>query len=157
MRQILALAALGSVARHQDVRLRHHLAHHLADLRIGRAHYRAHIAVVLAHALRAPLGHLFSHILIQRPLQYQPILKFPAGRIGGLYKDKDTLLFLLADLDEGIDPVGAQVGIDRGKIFVKGDVFFASHPDFAQMPDGIRRRGGTDVPPLDIADDHQIL
>ena len=157
MCQILALASLGAVARHQDICLRHHLAHHFSDLRIGCPDHGSHIAVAVSHALLAPFGYHFSYMLIERTVLDPPVLELPAGRVGGLYKDEDSLLLLLADLDERIDPVGAQIGIDRGKVFIKGSIFPASHPDLPQMPDGIGRGGRADIPPLDVADDYQIL
>ena len=105
MYQILALAALCAVARHQDIRLRHDLSKHFAHLRIGGAYNRAHITVIIAHAVRAPLGNLLAHQFIERAAVDLAVLEFAAGRIGSLYKNEDSFFLFFTYFDEGIDAV----------------------------------------------------
>ena len=84
--------------------------------------------------LFSPGGHLFAHPLIQRTPVDQPVLKFPAGGIGGFHQNKKTLFLLFRHLDKRFDTIGSQIGIDRHKIFVKSVILFGSHVYFPRWP-----------------------
>ena len=109
-----------------------------------------------AYMLFTPLGYLLANQLIERTAIYQLILELAAGRIGGFYQDKQTLIFLFAYLDERLYAVTAQVRVYSGEILVEGNVTFAAHLYLAQMTYRIGCGGGADVAALNVADDYQI-
>src|SRR5699024_8795587 len=117
--QVLSLASLSAISWNQNVSFRHDLSQDLAHFWIGGAYHSAYIAVGISHTFFSPLSNLFSYQLIERSAVNDPVLELTAGRIGGLYQHKDSLLFFFAHIDKRLNPVRAQVWVHSGKVFIK--------------------------------------
>ena len=155
MYQILALASLCSVARNQDVCLRHDAPQYFSHLRISRSHNGSDVAVGIAHVLLAPCSHLLADPLIQRASVDQTILKFSAGRVGGLYQNEQAFFLLLADLDKRFHAVRAKVRIHGCKILMESCIRLGTHLNMTQMAYRISLGSGTDIAALYVSDNHQ--
>ena len=105
----------------------------------------------------APLSYLFTYQFIQRFPIDKLILKLTAGRVGGLYKNEETFLFLFAHIDERFHTVRSQIRIDGSKILIKTCIGLASHLYFSQMSGCIGCGSGTNIATFNITDHYQIL
>ena len=157
MYQIFALSALCTISRYQNVRFWHHFAKHFSHLRICGSYNSSDIAVLVTHTVSAPLCYFFSNQLVQWFSVDQLILKFSAGRIGCLHKNKKTFFVFFADIDERIHPVRTKVWVHCCKVLIKWNVLFASHFNASQMSHCIRCGSRTDISTFDISDHHQIF
>ena len=170
MHQIGALASLSPIARNQNECLGHDLTQCPALLRIGGSHHGSYIAVVafLRHAARAPRSHLLSYDLVNGPepfrhfsqaalsprLSHQTVLQLPAAGIGSLHQYEYSLLLLRAYLQEGFHPVRAQIRVHGHEILIEAAAEAAANLYLPKMPHSIGLGGGTDIPTLDVPDNH---
>ena len=107
--QIFALAALRTISRHEYICFRHDLPENFSHLRISSSDYSSHVAVLIAHAVRAPLGDLLSYQFIERTSVDQSVLELAAGRIGCLDQYEDSFLLFFAYINKRIYPVRTQI------------------------------------------------
>ena len=126
-------------------------------LRIGSADNSSYIAVFVAHAFLAPGSDMLAHDLIEGTAVDETVLKLSAGGIGGLHQYENTFFLLFADVDEGFDAVGSEIGVHGSEILIKTGKFLASHLYFPQMAYCVSCGGGADIASLDVADDYQIF
>ena len=155
--KVLRLASLCPVARHKDIGMRHQLPRYLPLLRIGSSHYGSHIAVGSVHGVLSPLTHLVGHMLVQRSAVHQPVLKLPAGGIGGLHQHEYPSVTSVAHIHEGLHSVAPKIGIHCGEILVEGLQLLLSDLYLTQMSYGVGLRGGAYIASLHVTDHDQSL
>ena len=157
MHQIRAFSTLCAVSRYQDKCFWHKLAKYFSHFRISCANYSSDIAIFFTHMICAPLGNFLSYPFIQWASVHDTILEFAAGRIGCLYKNKQTFIFFFADFDKWLHSIRTQIWINCCKILIKSCIFLGSYLNMSQMSNCIRCRCGSDVSTLDITNDYKIF
>ena len=105
----------------------------------------------------APLSNLLAYQFIERTSVNHLILKFPAGWVRGLNKNKKTFILFLTYINKWFYAICAKVWIHCGKIFVKSCIFLGTYLHMSQMAYRIGCRCRADIASFNVADHYQIF
>ena len=85
------------------------------------------------------------------------ILQFAGGRVGGLHKHENPLIFRFANAEQRLDTVRAEVAIHGQRVRTEGFRLLAEHIRFAEVRRGVGFHRGADVVALAVRDDEHTL
>ncbi len=138
--------------------MRKYLAQTLYLFGICSARYRAYAAVtVYSGQLLAPFLAHIAHKLVNGGTRNGSVLKLAARRVGRFYKHENSLVVLLAYLEQRLNAVRTEIAVDGESVAEKRLILLAAHLYLAEVSGRVGLHCCADIVALAIGDDVHSL